>query len=334
MAQSLLFVEAMNTDKELDKLIEIACRSNSTVLLTGATGTGKSSLAEAIHNRSTRKGKPFVAVNLATLYEGTLESELFGHERGAFTGADRQRIGKLELAQGGTLFLDEIGELSPKLQARLLEFLQSYTLSPVGSNRRIQLDVRVIAATHRDLNQAVLRGEFRADLFHRLRVIHIPLKSLLERAGEFDRLVHAFLSEFSAKYSKPIAGLSSGVAEALETYNWPGNIRELRNVLEYAVLAAEGSHIALPNLPSWVLLQSQESGSVASKDFPVLGVAEVAMTLDYQDTLARFEKEYIRRAYSRNGGRLNRTARQIGLNKTTLLRRIRAHGLNSSFAQA
>ena len=327
----------MKIHDEIKQLFDIACKSLSTVLLTGATGTGKSSLAQRIHEAGIRKHKPFVSVNLATLYEGTLESELFGHEKGAFTGADRKRIGKLELAHGGTLFLDEIGELSMKLQARLLEFLQSHTLSPVGSNRTVQLDVRVIAATHRELEKAVLKGEFRADLFHRLRVISIPLKALNEQPQELDSLVHGCLEEFSKKHQKSVKTLTEGVAERLETYDWPGNIRELRNVLEYAVLSAEGSDIKLTDLPSWLFqsikAQAEREGGLL---FPpngqsVLGVAEIPMSLDYQDTFARFEREYIRRAFSRNGGRLNRTARQIGLNKTTLLRRLRAHGLHPSF---
>ena len=318
----------MKMCKDFKKVFKMACESHSTVLITGATGTGKSSLARQIHEEGLRKDKPFILVNLASLHEGTLESELFGHERGAFTGADRKRIGKLELAQGGTVFLDEVGDLSPKLQARLLEFLQSRTLSPVGSNRSYELDVRIIAATHRDLGQAVVKGEFRADLYHRLRVIPIVLKSLQERSHDFDEIVHMSLREFSLKHSKFIKGLSSGVAERLETYSWPGNIRELRNLLEYAVMATEGPEVTLESLPSWLFQETslEKMGLVLSA--PSLGTAEIALTFDYRDTLARFEKDYLQRALNRHGGRVSRTAHQIGLNKTTLLRRLRAYGLH------
>ena len=180
----------MKLSEDLLNTYKIACNSNSTVLITGDTGTGKTHLASMIHNNSTKKGKPFVVVNLATLHEGTLESELFGHEKGSFTGAEHKRIGRLEAAQGGTVFLDEIGELSPRLQSRLLEFLNSKTIVPVGSNRELQLDVRVIAATHKNLQVAVKNKEFREDLFHRLRVISLKLLPLRERYEEFDGIVH------------------------------------------------------------------------------------------------------------------------------------------------
>lgn len=317
----------MKVPKDLQNLFTIASRSESTVLLTGGTGTGKTSLARAIHERSVRKDKAFVSVNLATLHEGTLESELFGHERGAFTGADQKRIGKFEFAQGGTVFLDEIGELPLRLQSRLLDFLQSKTITPVGSNREMKLDVRVIAATHKDLNLAVQKGQFREDLFHRLRVITIPLKSLKERFSEFDALVHQCLTDLYTQTGKSILRLSPSVAERLENYDWPGNIRELRNVLEYAVQSCEGDEIQLKDLPLW-LIQDRKNPQ-ESRVEAVLGLLELPLTLDFQSNLEKFEKEFFKRALSRNGGRLNRTARQIGVNKTTLLRRLRAYGLES-----
>jgi DNA-binding NtrC family response regulator len=319
----------MKVSKHLMKLFKITCNSDCNVLITGETGTGKTSLARQIHEQSRRRGKPFVAVNLATLHEGTLESELFGHEKGSFTGAERTRVGRLEVAQGGTVFLDEVGELTPRLQARLLEFLQSRVISPVGSNREICLDVRVIAATHKDLGQAVKRKEFREDLFHRLRVISIPLKSLRERYDEFDDLVHSCLLEACSISKKSITSLSPEVAERFESYEWPGNFRELRNVLEFAVLASEGSQLCTDDLPPWLLEEGHRIQEQIALDSAVLGVAEIPFTLDFQKTLERFEKEYLRRALSRNGGRINRTARQIGLNKTTLIRRMRAYELQS-----
>jgi len=317
----------MNIPEDLSKLFKIACQSDTTVLLTGRTGTGKTSLARQIHNHSKRRSGPFVSVNLATLHEGVLESELFGHERGAFTGAERKRNGRLELAEGGTVFLDEVGELSPRMQARLLEFLQSRTVSPVGSNREVQLNVRVIAATHKNLTQAVTKGDFREDLFHRLRVISISLKPLRERSDEFDSLIHTCLQEVCSVSGRSILRLSEAVAEKFETYEWPGNIRELRNVLEFATLSCDGSEIGLDDLPLWLQQTSSSVQDDIIKDSAVLGVAEVPLTLNFQATLERFEKEYLQRALSRNGGRVNRTARQIGINKATLIRRIRAYAL-------
>ncbi len=316
----------MNISKNLGKLFKITCESDTIVLITGNTGTGKSSLARKIHEHSSRRARPFIAVNLATLHEGTLESELFGHEKGSFTGADQKRVGKLELAQGGTVFLDEIGELSPRLQARLLEFLQTQVISPVGSNREVHLNVRIIAATHKNLQSAVKKGEFREDLFHRLRVISIPLASLCERHEEFDEIVHSCLQDICSKMGRSILSLSPGVAEKFETYDWPGNIRELRNVLEYAVLSSESAQIVLGDLPQWLILNRsnliQDQLMINSS---VLGVAETTLTLNFQDSLARFEKEYLQRALGKYGGRVNRTARAIGINKTTLIRRMRAY---------
>jgi DNA-binding NtrC family response regulator len=304
--------------------VGVACGSDCTVLITGPTGSGKSRLARLIHESSRRAAKPFVTVNLATLHEGTLESELFGHERGAFTGADQRRLGRLEAANGGTVFLDEVGELTPRLQARLLEFLQSRTISPVGGNRELRLDVRVIAATHRKLRKCVADGTFREDLFHRLRVATIELLPLRARAEEFDALLHVCLSEACEAAGKPVLRLAEDAALKLEAHGWPGNLRELRNVLEYAVLACDGTEIRATDLPPWFGEEDAAEPSVAPG---VLGVAEVSLGLDFERTLADFEREYLRRALHRFRGRVNLTARRIGMNKTTLIRRMRAYDL-------
>lgn len=314
----------MKISNEMTKLFKIAASSDASVLITGQTGTGKTTLARQIHEASSRSGRPFVSINLATLSEGVLESELFGHEKGAFTGADSKRVGKLEMSQGGTVLLDEISELPLRLQARLLEFLQSKVVTPVGSNRQIQLNVRIIAATHRDLQQAVKQGTFREDLFHRLRVVPIEMKSLQERDEEFDTLVHDCLSAAAQSAGKVIHKLTPEVASQFEAYSWPGNLRELRNVLEFAVLSAEEGEVRESDLPQWF---SQSLLPGAEMQASPLGVAEIPLTFDYLRTLERFEKEYLTRALARNGGRINRTARQIGVNKTTLIRRIRTHQL-------
>lgn len=318
----------MNISADLSKLFHMATQFDSTVLITGPTGTGKSTLAKQIHLHSKRRSKPFICVNLATLHEGVLESELFGHEKGAFTGADQKRVGKLELAQGGTVFLDEVSELPPRLQARLLEFLQSRTLCPVGSNKEVCLDVRIIAATHKNLERAVARNEFREDLFHRLRVISVPMKSLKERCDEFDSLIHDCLKDVSSKTGRTIFRITPPVAEKFETYSWPGNLRELRNVLEYAVISSAGNEISVSDLPYWFL--NSQGEDTKNLDSAILGLAEVPLSLNYQETFERFEKEYLQRALSRYRGRINRTARETGINKTTLIRRLRAYGISPS----
>ena len=320
----------MNFSEPVSKLIGIASRSESTVLITGLTGTGKTFLARQIHHQSSRRQKPFISINLATLHEGTLEAELFGHEKGAFTGADRRRVGRLELAQGGTVFLDEIGELTPRLQARLLEFLQARQVTPMGGHREIQLDVRIIVATHKDLERAVIEGDFRRDLFHRIRVISIQLSSLHERIDQLEYWTRCFVKEFSDHTKRTPLGISQEVSQSFYQYSWPGNLRELRNVLEYACFAAEGNQITMCDLPSWFLETLQPKKALKpmiSECFPILGVAEIPFTLDFKETKEHFEKEYFRRALIKNGGRLSRTARQVGVNKATLMRRVKAYSL-------
>jgi DNA-binding NtrC family response regulator len=308
-------------------MIHLAASCDVAVLITGETGTGKSTLAKAIHQQSRRKVRPWVTINLASAHEGTLESDLFGHERGAFTGADQRRIGKFELANGGTVFLDEVGELTLRLQARLLEVLQSQTIIPVGSNREIKLDVRVIAATHRNLEQMVSQGSFREDLLHRLRVLAVETPSLRDQSADFDQIVHSNLSELSCYHQRTIHKLDEAVAHIFENYRWPGNYRELRNVLEFAVLTATSPQIRVANLPRWFL-----RAVAGQTELPVRGavlkIAEIPLTLNFAETLERFEREYLTHALLLHGGRVNQTARKIGTNKTTLLRKIKHLGID------
>lgn len=323
----------MTFDLEQEKQVKMAVRGDSTILITGPTGSGKTTLAREIHDQSARRTRPFAAVNLASLHEGTFESELFGHEKGAFTGAAQKRVGRLEQANGGTVFLDEIGELPLRLQARLLEFLQSKSVSPMGSSRMVSLDVRIVCATNRDLASMVRRGEFREDLFHRIRVVAIAMKPLAELSDDFDTIVHNCLERVCRQAGRSILRISEGAAAALECHNWPGNFRELHNVLEYAVLASEAGEITSENFPDWFVKPRQPNDvskiSLNENVFlhGVLAVAEVPLTCDYQGTLADFERVYLEHALKKFKGRISHTARQIGINKATLLRRMHAYNI-------
>ncbi len=313
----------------MEKAMNVAIQSNANVLITGPTGSGKSYLARKIHENGIRRSKPFIVVNLATLHDGTFESELFGHEKGAFTGADARRVGRLELAQGGTIFLDEVGELPPRLQARLLEFLQSRTIVPVGSNRELKLDIRVIAATNRNLALDVDDGRFREDLFHRLRVVSLALPSLNQRWRELDTIVHSCLAKVLSSCGKRVLRISGEVAKRFEEHSWPGNLRELSNVLEYAVTAADSDEITLADLPDWFEKSRFENSQEVQAAHAEFSLIERFAQMDYPSAMARFEKEYLSYGLGRNAGRVNRTARNIGLHKSTLIRRMRLYGLGS-----
>ena len=318
----------MYDEAEFSRSMGIARQSECNVLICGATGTGKSVLAREIHDTGKKAGRPFVVINLATLHEGTIESELFGHERGSFTGADSKRVGRLESANGGTVFLDEIGELPLRLQARLLDFMQSKRITPVGSSREVRLDVRIIAATHRDLEKGIRNGAFREDLFHRLRVVSIFLRPLLERAEHFDQILHACIEAVARETSRTITGISDEVACAFEAYAWPGNLRELRHVLEYAILASPSERIEADDLPHWFKKAAQAQPVELAAAEAKLGVAEVPLSLDFHESVSRFEKEFLSRAIARYRGRINLTARKTGIGKATLIRRLRGYGIH------
>ena len=322
----------------LNRGIEIACRSETAVLITGETGTGKSTLAERIHREGPRACAPFVTVNLATLHEATIEATLFGHERGAFTGADRNRIGRFERAEGGTLFLDEIAELSLPLQARLLEFLQRKTVTPLGSFQERKLDVRVICATNRNLDDEVRLGKFRADLFHRIRVLHLRLPALAELEGEeFSEIVHATLAGASAKTGVEIRRLSKEVAEVFECYPWPGNFRELGNVLEISVFCVKDFELRLGDLPEWFVesaratpafrMNAEVAIRVEKRNRKILATADVPLSRSYRKTMRKFEGAVLRYFIDRHGGNLARAARETGLSRATFYRKAERHGL-------
>jgi DNA-binding NtrC family response regulator len=245
------FDRIVGSSGALQRVLDIVrkvAKSNTTVLIRGETGTGKELIAGAIHHNSLRASRNFVKVNCAALQENLLESELFGHEKGAFTGADKQRIGRFEQADGGTLFLDEIGDMSPSTQAKILRVLQEHEFERLGGTRTLRVDVRLIAATNRDLPAMVQSGQFREDLYYRLNVVSIEMPPLRERKDDIVPLANAFIRRFTGELKKKIEGLETDAQKLLMRYNWPGNIRELENTIERAMLLAEGRAIAAGDL--------------------------------------------------------------------------------------
>jgi len=271
------------------------------VLLLGESGTGKELVARALHQQSGRSTAPFVAINCGAIPETLLESELFGHEKGAFTGAHMQRKGKIELAQGGTLFLDELGELSSPLQVKLLRFLQEYQIERVGGREAIPVNVRVIAATNVELKQAMAMGRFREDLYYRLGVITIPLPPLRERSEDILLLANTLLQRYAAESGHKITGFSRYALSALQSYSWPGNVRELENRIKRAVLLTRGPQVS----PADLDLDSPYSQYLA----PGKGLREAREA---------FEKDLIQRALTKHRGNISRTASELGVSRPTL----------------
>src|SRR5262245_55111747 len=298
--------------KEAVDLAKKAAGSRATVLLLGESGTGKEIFARAIHNWSERKDRPFIAINSVGLSKELLESELFGHEQGAFTGAHRRKTGKIELAQGGTLFFDEIGDISQELQAKLLRFLQEREFERVGGVTPIAVDVRVIAATNRDLERAVREGAFREDLYHRLNVVAIKLPPLRDRREDLTALMDYFLRKQAKIVGKNVTGFTDEARERLSNYSWPGNVREVANVIERAVVISSGSNITLRNLPSRI------AGGEGS------GLVE---NLSYRDGMNAARKLLINKALSRTQGNRTAAAKLLGLEAKYLLKLMKSLGI-------
>jgi Nif-specific regulatory protein len=294
--------------REIYRLLTRAAASGSTVLLRGESGTGKEVAAHALHRASPRADKPFVAVNCATLSETLLESELFGHEKGAFTGAVARKIGKAEAADGGTLFLDELGEIPLPLQSKLLRFLQERELDRVGGTHPIRVDVRVVAATNRDLEKAIREGTFREDLYYRLNVITLHLPPLRERREDISLLASHFAARLSQRLGRATAGFTPEARACLQRYDWPGNVRELANAVERALVLGEGDLIRPEDLPETVL----ESG----------GAPEVSLG-HYHEAIQETKKRLIRGAVAEAGGNITKAATRLGLQPTYLHRLIR-----------
>jgi len=320
--------------QEIFELLPIAARTDASVLITGETGTGKDLFAEAIHKSSKRSRYPFIKVNCGALPESLLESELFGHVRGAFTGADKDKPGMFRLAHGGTLFLTEIGDLSLPLQVKILTVLDDKEFFPVGGSKKVSVDVRIIAATHRDLGELVRQGKFREDLYYRLNVLRLHLPPLREREDDFRLLLDHFLREFKENLHKTIKGFNTACIKALSAYNYPGNIRELRNIVEYAVNVCPDETIRPEHLPKSILalLQGQPSaftqtdqGSLEAAQAPAVNTN--VFTMPVPGGWGEVEKGLILKALTKSGGNRSRTADLLGWSRSKLWRKIKQHGL-------
>jgi two-component system response regulator AtoC len=307
---------------EVLRIIRKAAPTESTVLITGESGTGKEVTARRIHATSLRSGGPFIPVNIAGIPESLLESELFGYEKGAFTGADKQTPGIFEAGEGGTVFLDEIGEMSLPLQAKLLRVLQERRIRRVGAVHEVAVDVRILAATNRDLEAMVAGGGFREDLFYRLNVVRIGLPPLRERREEIPGLAGTILGKVSRKLNRQMPALDPRALEALCRYSYPGNIRELENLLERAMILSEGEMIGLADFPGI------DSASIGNMDrIPPRPSAQTGESNVFGGSMKEIERRAIAYALERHGGNRSHTAEQLGISRKTLIAKIREYGL-------
>jgi two-component system response regulator HydG len=304
------------------EMISNVATTDATVLVTGESGTGKELVARSLHERSSRSTRPFVALNCGALTETLLESELFGHERGAFTGADARRRGLFEAANGGTLLLDEVGELTPSTQVRLLRVLQERHVRPVGSNHAKPVDVRVIAATNRDLTEEVRQRRFREDLFYRLNVVTIDLPPLRSRGEDLLLLAHHLLRKHGTRLGKPELRFASDAVEALSAYAFPGNIRELENAVERAVIMTNGDTVRAEAFPAQLRRASSRPRLRAVTD------------LSFPDARARFERSYLEQVLQDSGGNLSQAARRAGMDRSNFRRLLDRHGVRPTTAFA
>jgi transcriptional regulator with GAF, ATPase, and Fis domain len=301
--------------QEVLALVKQVAPSDATVLIRGESGTGKELIARAIHFNSPRAGGPLVTLNCAALPEQLLESELFGHEKGAFTGAVAQRKGRFELADGGSIFLDEIGDLSPALQVKLLRVLQERQFERLGGNRTLTVNVRILAATHRDLEQAMRSGTFREDLYYRLNVVTVQIPPLRERRADIPALLDHFLRKFAEKNRREVAGLTAAARDALLRYEYPGNVRELENLIERAVLLCRGRVIDVEDLPVTVRPGERPPTEAEVRHLP--------------DLLASIERQAIRAALLRHGWVQTQAAEELGISERVLRYKMKKHGLEA-----
>ncbi len=310
----------ISQDYKMAKIFELVAAvadTTTTVLMTGPSGTGKSLLARAIHQQSARRDGPFVEVSCGALPESLLESELFGHVRGAFTGAVSNKQGKFLVADGGTIFLDEISNASPALQAKLLRVLEDRQFEPVGSNKTITVDTRVILATNQDIEALVAAGRFREDLYYRINVVTIELPPLAERPGDIRLLAQHFLKQYCAEHKRQKLGIAGPALRCLERYDWPGNVRQLQNVIERAVLLSKGGFVTLEDLPDWI--KQAEPRRLHKRS-------------GLRQALAEPERDIIRKALQANHWNRRETAKQLQINRSTLYKKMKRYGLDKEAA--
>lgn len=305
--------------RHLKEQIAIAAPTSGWVLITGENGTGKELVARAIHHLSHRREKPFIEVNCAAIPEELIESELFGHEKGAFTGATSQRKGKFDQAHEGTLFLDEIGDMSLKTQAKVLRILQERKFERVGGHRTIEVDVRVIAATNKDLDEEIRTGNFREDLYYRLNVLPFHVPPLRQRIEDISKLAHHFLEFFCSKESREIKTLTPGALDALVNYSWPGNVRELKNIIERLAIMTPENLITERNLPA--VISSKQQGVKGP------GTPSGSQAFTFREAREEFEKEFLIQKLEENDWNVSRTAEAIEIERSNLHRKIKSFGI-------
>jgi sigma-54 specific flagellar transcriptional regulator A len=317
-------------------VIERVAASTCTVLITGESGTGKELVVAALHDASPRKNMPLITINCGAIPENLIESELFGHAKGSFTGAIAARHGHVASAEGGTLFLDEVGELPMNVQVKLLRLLQQREYTPVGESKSIKCNIRIVAATNRNLEEEVTAGRFREDLYYRLNVIHVELPALRERPGDIALLANHFLKTCAERAGRDdIHGFSVSAMAALCDFAWPGNVRALENVVERAVLLSVGPMISLTDLPTKIRPGSERPSQRVTDAEAISGVMPVAaraealpeMGIDLRSTMEEFENNLIRQALERTGWNKNRAAQLLGINRTTLVEMVKRKGL-------
>jgi DNA-binding NtrC family response regulator len=325
------FVGRSKKMRDVFDLIHRLCKVDTTVLIRGENGTGKELVAKAIHYNSPRKSGSMVAINCGAIPESLMESELFGHEKGAFTGAHERKIGKFQLANNGTIFLDEVAELKPDMQVKLLRVLQERKFTPVGSSREVKTDARIIAATNRNLEKMIEDGTFREDLFYRLNVMPIFLPSLRDRTDDIGELVQYFMKRFTKGHGRTITGLTPEALQLLKRYRWPGNIRELENVVERAFIVENGTEITVGSLPENVqnAPDSAPQGTLARAMAPLQAMPPAGSApMDFEAYKEQAEKDFIIAALKANKGKINKTVAEANIPKNTLLRKIKKYGIN------
>jgi transcriptional regulator with GAF, ATPase, and Fis domain len=325
--------------KQVLNLIDRVADSDATILISGESGTGKELIAKRIHLLSSRKHQPFVTINCGAIPHELIESELFGHVKGAFTGAISNRVGRFELADGGTLFLDEIGELAPAMQVKLLRALQEQVFEPVGSTKSIEVDVRVIAATNRNLEEMVMAGKFREDLYYRLNVIPMHIPSLRDRKEDIPLLLNHYLDLFNQRKNSRVTGFSSEAIQQLMSYSWPGNIRELENLVERVSLLKGEGEISITDLPpkyqanqpglmSALGALSPQSSSYRSTHSPTGFITQLPEGgIDFNSAVDEFENQLLIQALEKTGWNRNQAAILLRLNRTTLVEKLKKKGL-------